>query len=135
MKYVKSALLFSLDGGAYVGLELLYRGHSHISMFTAGGTCFLLIGRLPAWSRLPRACFGAGIITAVELATGLLVNRDFGVWDYRDQPGNFLGQICPVFTVLWIPVAFAAAGLYRWTDRKLDLLLFSQRPARKNALP
>ncbi len=135
MKLVKTAALFSLGGGTYVGLELLYRGYSHISMFTAGGLCFLLIGNLPAWPRLRRACCGAGIITAVELATGLLVNRSFQVWDYRDQPGNFLGQICPVFTVIWIPVAYAAAELYRWTDRKLDLLLIPRFPPTKNALP
>ena len=48
----------------------------------------------------------------VELGTGLLFNRDYSVWDYRAVPGNFCGQICPRFTLLWIPLA-AAAG---WTS-------------------
>lgn len=121
MKLVKPAALFSLGGSAYVGLELLYRGFSHVSMFAAGGVCFLLIGQLP---RLPlpkvvKPCLGAGIITSVELMTGLLVNRQYTVWDYRGQPGNFLGQICPLFTLLWIPVSAAALWLYRWADGKL----------------
>lgn len=129
MKYVKSAALFSLGGSAYVTLELLYRGFSHVSMFLAGGTCFLLIGQLP---RLPlpkpiRACCGAGIITGVELAAGLLVNRQYAVWDYRSQPGNFLGQICPLFTLLWIPVSAAALRLYQWSDGKLNQLLSQGR--------
>ena len=57
MKWGKQLTLFTVGGGAYVGLELLYRGRSHISMFGAGGLCFLLMGalrkkRLPAFARL-----------------------------------------------------------------------------------
>ena len=130
MKIAKELALFGIGGGAYVGLELLYRGYSHISMFCAGGLCFLLIGRirkLPA-SFPARVGCGAGIVTAVELSAGLLVNRDYQVWDYRSQPGNFLGQICPLFTVLWIPVTAAAMGLYRWADTGLDRLFSKLSP-------
>ena len=63
---------------------------------------------------------GAGMITAVELVTGLLVNRDFGVWDYRGQPGNIFGQICPVFMALWVPVGAAGMALYGWAEGMLD---------------
>ena len=124
MKFGKYLTLFCVGGGAYVGLELLYRGRSHISMFGAGGLCFLLLGRLRK-EHLPipaKVGAGAGMITAVELATGLLVNRDFGVWDYRGQPGNIFGQICPVFTALWIPVSAAAMGLYALTEAGLNRL-------------
>lgn len=116
--------LFGVGGSAYVGLELLYRGRSHISMFGAGGLCFLLIGQLRD-RRIPgsvKVGAGAGLITAVELTTGLLVNRDYSVWDYRGQPGNFLGQICPMFMALWVPVSAAALKLYGWTDAGLDRL-------------
>ncbi len=121
MKIPRKLTLFGLGGGAYVALELLYRGRSHISMFGAGGVGFLLLGRLRNL-RLPKPAkvgAGAGIITLVELGTGLLVNRDFHVWDYRGQPGNFLGQICPAFMVLWIPVSMLAMGLYGWADKRL----------------
>lgn len=124
MKIGKVLALFSVGGGAYVGLELLYRGRSHISMFGAGGLCFLLLGRLRE-KGLPlpaKLGLGSGMITAVELTTGLLVNRDFGVWDYRGQPGNFLGQICPVFMALWVPLSAAAMVLYGWADAGLDRL-------------
>lgn len=124
MHYLKKPVLFALGGGAYVGLELLWRGRSHITMFLAGGACFLLIGklektepRLPIWLRVP---VGALIITMVELGTGLLWNRDYQVWDYRSVPGNFLGQICPVYMVLWLPVALLAELLYRRLDRTLS---------------
>lgn len=92
-------------------------------MFAAGGICFLLIGGLEhASPRLPlpmRALAGAGIITMVELAAGMAVNRSFTVWDYRGQPGNFCGQICPQFCVLWIPVALGAGILYRYAERHI----------------
>ena len=112
MKFWRETVLFYLGGMGDVGLELLWRGRSHGSMFLAGGLSLVLIGHLPRMPRLPRALTGAGIITLVELVTGLLVNRDFTVWDYRNLPGNFLGQICPLFTLIWIPVAALALWLY-----------------------
>ena len=127
MKFWKQSVLFYLGGCAYMGIELLWRGRTHGSMFVAGGTCFLLIGQLNrVRPRLPlplRALAGAGIVTMVELGIGLLVNRNFEVWDYRDRVGNFLGQICPAFTVLWVPVSLLAMWLYEKADRHMDKVL------------
>ena len=124
MKFWKQSVLFYLGGCAYMGIELLWRGRTHGSMFVAGGACFLLIGQLNRIRpRLPlplRALTGAGIVTMVELGIGLLVNRTFEVWDYRDRAGNFLGQICPMFTVLWIPVSLMALGLHDLLSRSMD---------------
>ena len=118
MEIVKKTALWTIGGGVYVGLELLWRGRSHISRFAAGGLCFLLLGRL---RHLPgRLVLGPAVITAVELVTGLLVNRDYAVWDYRSVPGNFLGQICPVYTLLWLPLSLAAMALYAAAERVLD---------------
>ena len=123
-KYAKLGVLFALGGCTYVGLEKLWRGRSHGSMFLAGGTCFVLIGQLNhAHPRLPvplRALVGALIVTMVEFAAGLLVNRDFGVWDYRDQPGNLMGQICPLFSALWIPLSLLAIYLYSAMEARME---------------
>ena len=85
-------------------------------MFFAGGVCFLLLGKPNAVRpklKLPlRGLVGAGIITMVELLAGLLVNRNYRVWDYRHLPGNFHGQICLPFFLLWIPISLLAMGLY-----------------------
>ena len=108
--------MFLLGGGSYVMLELLWRGRSHFAMFLAGGLCFLLLGklgkirpRLPLWLR---CLVGAGIVTVVELGVGLLANRDYTIWDYRQMPFNFQGQICLVYSLLWIPVSLLGMGLY-----------------------
>ena len=125
MKIWKNAVLFYLGGCIYMALELLFRGRTHGSMFLAGGACFLLLGLLGrARPRLPGPLLpiaGALIVTAVELAVGLAVNRDWTVWDYRGQWGNFCGQICPLFTMLWIPVSVLAMGLYEFLEPRLDL--------------
>ena len=119
MKILKYPMLFGAGGLAYMGLELLWRGWTHRAMFFAGGTCFLLLGTLkhqPPWLK---ALAGAGIITAVELAAGLLVNRQYAVWDYRNTPLNFMGQICLPYCMLWVPVGLIGAEFYRFVDKKM----------------
>ena len=123
LEIIKKTAMGCIGGGMYVGLELLWRGHSHISMFAAGGVCFLLLGRLARAPLAVRLLLGPMVITMVELAVGLLVNRDYAVWDYRAVPGNFLGQICPTYTALWLPLSLAAMALYP----RLEKLLTKQR--------
>ena len=114
MKIMRLAGLFALGGGAYVGLELLWRRRSHISMFAAGGICFLLLGKIRG-SSLPKPLkpvAGAGAVTLVEYITGMLVNRGYHVWDYRAVRWNYRGQICLPFSLLWIPVSAIGMGIY-----------------------
>ena len=111
----KHSARFVYGGALYVGLEVLLRGRSHGSMFLAGGTVFsLLDGLHGTLGRLPlalRGAAGSGIITAVELVTGLIANRDHRIWDYRNQPLNYRGQICLPFSLLWAPLSLAALRL------------------------
>ena len=124
MKFLRKAALFCLGGLAYVGLELLWRGRSHYSMFLAGGASLLLIGQLnrtqPRLALPLRALTGAGIITMVELAAGLLFNRDYAVWDYRSLPGNWLGQICPRYFLLWLVLATLVLLIYDPLEKLVD---------------
>ena len=123
MKIGKRILLFCIGGLGYVSLEWLWRGWSHGSMFLAGGGCFLLLGKTGAVLRrrpvAVKAMAGAGLVTAVELMAGLAVNRNYNVWDYRNMPINFLGQICLPYFLLWMPLSLCGMGLYQ----KLDSLI------------
>lgn len=124
----KTLLLGYLGGMAYAGLELLWRRRTHWSMFLLGGLCFLLIGRLRRF-RLPTILRGglcAAMITVLELLTGLLVNRDHSVWDYRRRRIQFKGQICLAYSLLWIPVSLMAMKLYDWLDRWVFRLTFGK---------
>ena len=72
-KTLKYTLLFFLFGGfAYGGIEILFRGYSHISMLAAGGICFILIGLINeifSWdiAFLSQMVISSVIITVVEL--------------------------------------------------------------------
>ena len=124
MRIWKKCVLFYVGGAAYLFLELLFRGRSYGSMFLAGGICFLLIGHLghvePKLNLTGRMLAGSMIVTAVELAAGMLVNRNYQVWDYRNQPLNFKGQNCPQFTVLWIPLSLLAIYLYSFLEIQME---------------
>lgn len=105
----------------YIALELLWRGHSHWTMFILGGICFVALGLInevlpwdmPLWKQ---SLIGACIITALEFATGCVVNLwlGLGVWDYSHMKGNILGQICPQFFLLWLPVSLSGIVLDDW---------------------
>ena len=124
MRFWRKCVLFYLGGFAYMTLEFVWRGRSHGSMFLLGGACFLLIGRL---NRLLRRITPAlrliafsGTITTLELLTGLLVNQDHAVWDYRNLPLQFRGQICVPYALLWIPVSFLAMILHTGAEKVLE---------------
>ena len=124
MRIWKNALLFYLGGSVYLTMEFLWRGRSHGSMFLLGGACFLLLGKLGThYPRIPlpvKLLLGAALMTALELGTGLLVNRDFAVWDYRSLPYDYRGQICLNFSLLWVPVSLAAMLLYEKAERRIE---------------
>ena len=125
MQILKQIILFYMGGAGYMFLEFLWRGRSHGSMFLLGGLCFLLIGRIwKALGRIPpavRLVLSAVLVTALELLTGMLVNRDYRVWDYRHMPFNYHGQICLIYSLLWVPVSFGAMLLYRLLTKKLPV--------------
>ena len=123
MRILKYTILFYVGGMAYMFLEFAWRGRSHGTMFLLGGVCFLILGHLAA--RLPgkllawKAVVGAGVVTALELLTGLAVNRNYQIWDYRRLPFQFLGQISLLYSLLWIPACLAAMAVYPLVKRKL----------------
>ena len=123
MKGIAKGTVLAVCGGClYVILELLWRGHSHWTMFLLGGVCFVLIGLLNEvipWE-MPLVLQGvmgsAAIVTPLEFATGCIVNLwlGWGVWDYSDLPFNLAGQISLPSSLLWIVVSIAAAILDDW---------------------
>jgi len=127
MSWVRILTLFLAGGGAYVGLELLWRGRSHVSMFFLGGVCFLLLGGINEAAPMGlfwQSFLGAGIITVLEFSCGMIVNVALGlnVWNYKDLPLNCKGQVCLPYFLLWIPVSALAIV----ADDALRCLLFRE---------
>ena len=123
MRFWRKCVLFYIGGAVYMTLEFLWRGRSHGTMFLLGGTCFLMLGQLGSrwqWISLPaKMLAGASVVTALELITGLAVNRDYAIWDYRSLPCQYLGQISLVYSLLWVPVSLAGMMLYQAIDHQL----------------
>lgn len=115
-------IALGITGGLlYILIETVWRGYSHWTMFVLGGMCFLALGLIneilpwgmPLWQQM---LLGSVLITALEFATGCVVNLwlGWGVWDYSAMPGNILGQICPQYFLLWLPVSLAGIILDDW---------------------
>ena len=114
-KVKKYAALALIGGIIYGALEILVRGHTHWTMVILGGVCFVAIGlinEIIPWEMplTAQMLCGAIIITALEFSCGCIVNLWLGwdVWDYSKLWGNFLGQICPLYSVIWYFVSLVA---------------------------
>lgn len=128
-KLKKWGILALIGGIIYGALELAFRGYTHWTMVILGGVCFVAIGlineiipwEMPLTVQMLCGCI---IITALEFCCGCIVNIWLGwsVWDYSGQSGNLLGQICPLYSILWYFISFLAILL----DDYLRYLLFDE---------
>ena len=120
----KLLVTFAAGGVGYCALETLWRGRTHPSMALCGGTVLAVFTKLVrrGGSRLGLCFRGCALITGCELLCGLVFNRDRQVWDYSRLPGNFRGQICPLFSALWFLLCIPLCGLCPLLERHLALL-------------
>lgn len=120
----KYAFLMWFGGSFYVTLEVIYRQYSHISMLILAGLVFItvdLLNEIWSWELqlVWQILIGTVIATLGEFVTGCIVNLWLGlnVWSYEGMWGNVLGQICPQFTLIWMPIillAIVLADVIRW---------------------
>ena len=109
-----------------MSIELLWRSKTSISMGIVAGIAFISIGLLneilnwndPVW--LQCICGGL-LITVLELISGTILNiwLDLHIWDYSNMWGNFCGQICPLFSLIWCLLSFIAIIFDDWLRYKL----------------
>lgn len=109
-------VLFISGAIGYGTMELLFRGHTHWTMFILGGICFCIIYAVSNYRNLTmpeKWLTGAVSITAVEFLAGGLLNLTLGwnVWTYSEYPMNVLGQICPLFSLLWFALCIPICPL------------------------
>ena len=104
LKYVS---LLLIGGAIYYCIEILARGFSHWTMFLVGGICFILVGIIneitPKMPIIRQMFLSAIIITVIEFISGCILNLWLGcnIWDYSDEFGNILGQICVKHSIYW----------------------------------
>ena len=110
---LKVLLLFMIGAAGYGSIEIIWRGWTHWSMMIAGGLCFLLFSfvaeRMRGRHILIKAAVCALGVTVIEFIFGVIFNLilNMNVWDYSHIPFNILGQVCPIFALLWMGIAIA----------------------------
>lgn len=121
----KETIIFVIFGFLYICLELLYRGHTHISMFFVGGLCGVLIGLIndntPDIPLFYQCILGTTIVTLIEFISGCYLNiyLGLGIWDYSHVPFNFLGQVCLPFSIIWMLLSIPVIYLDDYLKNKL----------------
>lgn len=120
----KYLFLFLFGGFAYFYIEILFRGYSHFSMIICGGLAFVLCGMLNQalpirLSLITQMILSSIIITVLEFITGYIVNikLNWNVWDYSELPYNLYGQICLIYSFIWLILSLICIlvdDLIRW---------------------
>ena len=151
--------LFEMIGRYLLYRNVNDRGFLTLPVCPIYGSCVLLAGfllgspsepsslleRISGGERLPRPLRTAWrvllyflsatfLATTVELLVGLTF-RALGIplWNYAERPGNFLGVICPGYSLLWGVLITGVMGLL-W-DRLCRLMeKIPQRVAKKAAV-
>lgn len=118
-KYKEYVTVCAVGAAGYSLIEVLWRGFTHWTMALAGGAGFLLLYltdlHMSGKALLHRCTAGCAVLTFVEFTVGCVVNRLFhmGVWDYSRMRGNLLGQVCPLYCLLWFLLCIPAMALSR----------------------
>ena len=125
---LRKAQIFCFGGTGYCLIELIWRGHTHWSMYLTGGLCFYVIERLnrtrlAASSIWAKCAAGAAVITSIEFAVGCVVNLwlGLGVWDYTRLPLNLLGHVSAVYSTLWYALSAPLAVISKTVGERFGL--------------
>ncbi len=125
MRLAKLLYPFLMGFFIYSLIEIAARGYTHWTMALTGGAVvtmlYVLFRSAPPMPRILLYLLGAFVITGTELLVGMIVNvrLHWGVWDYSGLPLNFLGQICPLYSLFWFLLCIPAFVLCRRMDVRL----------------
>ncbi len=130
---LKNIAVFTAGAAGYTCAEIIWRGWTHWTMALTGGLCVLgvhYINKKSESNFLVKTLKSTALITGAEFAVGCIVNKllHWGVWDYSEMPLNILGQICPQYILLWIPLsalALLVSGLFCEKTQEKNRIVFA----------
>ena len=127
IKITKYTVFFVTGAIGYGLIEIMWRGYTHWAMLLAGGICFVIFSyiskKFEHRSLLFKSAICAVSVTFVECIFGIIFNIILkeNVWDYSNMPFNFLGQICPLYTLLWGILGFVFIPLADLMNKKMSV--------------
>lgn len=114
-QFGKYLTLFISGSIIYMTLEIIWRGYTFVSMGILGGISLILVGLIDEiFKKIPllyQGFIGSIIITLLEYCTGVLLNIKLGlhIWDYSNLPFNVDGQVCLLFSLIWVLLSIVAS--------------------------
>lgn len=125
-KFIQCFFLFCIGGLIYTTLETWWRGYTFDSMYILAGIVSILLMVLNDVvldydTEFFIQCLTGGIMcTFLEGITGLIVNRNFSQWDYRNLPFTFFwGQCNLLFVFVWIIISCFGIIFTDWYEWKI----------------
>lgn len=124
-RHKEKLVLFSIGAVGYGLLEILWRGYTHWSMLTAGGICFVFFAKLNEKLQnigiFIKAIIGSAFITTIEFIFGVIFNIILkkNVWDYSKMPFNICGQICVLYSLIWLIISIIFIPFASFVSKKL----------------
>ena len=118
------------SGMLYTTMEFLFRGRSHWTMFILAffvGIILMFLNDEVLEYDTPyelQVISGTIVCIVFEFLFGIIFNRSFTIWDYRNMWGtlNFTGnQINIIFCGVWVLVTAFGLILLDWMQWKLGL--------------
>ena len=103
---------FSAEGIALVMVVLLLHPLKERFLRRFGGR------KLP--TLLASFALNLAVCTSIDFLTGMAVNQDYSLWDYRALPFNFMGQVCLQNSLVY---SIAATVIVWWAYPAMDRFL------------
>lgn len=129
--------IFLISGITYSVMEILFKGvdkGTHWSMFVLSGVAGVVFidGLNNVFSYemdlLLQSATCSIMITIWEYFTGNIFNLDYSIWDYRNIPFNFDGQICLPFTILWFILSIIFIPVLDYIEWKVFKYKYDEPP-------
>ena len=77
---------FTAEGAAAVAIVMILHPASRWLVKKTGNRIWLAV--------ILSFLLNAAVCTGIDFTTGMLANQDYQLWDYRELPFNFMGQVC-----------------------------------------
>lgn len=129
-KLIPYAVIFAVSGLIYTSLELIWRGHTHWTMFLCAGLCGLVMANINNnWLEFDtdfriQVFVSALMCSTFEFFFGIIFNGDFSIWDYRGTWGTIhaLGdQVNILFFGIWVLISLFGLPFLDWMQWKFGL--------------
>lgn len=105
---------FTAEGAAAVAIVVILHPAARWLLKATGNRVALAV--------LLSFLLNAALCTAIDFTTGMVANQHFELWDYRDMPFNFMGQVClqnsivysiAATLIVWVVYPLLDTGLRR----------------------